>query len=85
MARDLEQITLAYWKVRMAVHHPTYREDMTNEEAFELLRMQDYLRPTDCRLKHSMHEISYDIVEGNTEWREQRRMAGSVSTLPTRK
>lgn len=83
MARDLEAITLAYWTVRTAVHHPE-APDMTTEEAFNLLRKSDRLRPTDWRLSAAMHEISYDIVEGNTEWREQRQGAGSISILRTK-
>lgn len=84
MSRPLEEITQAYWRVRMAVHHPDY-PDMTTEEAFALLRTSDLLRPTDWRLSAAMHEISFDIVEGNTEWREQRKAAGSISILPTNK
>ncbi len=83
MARDLEAITLNYWKVGNAVRHPD-APSMSCEKAFKLLRASDKLRPTDWRLSDLMHVIQFDIVEGNDEWRDKRRVAGSVSTLRTK-
>lgn len=80
MARDLRKITAAYWRVRSAVHHPD-APSLTTGEALQLLSSSDMLRPTDWRLTHLMHEVRYDIVEGNTRWRERRQVAGSISTL----
>ncbi len=81
MARDLEAITLNYWKVSSAVNHPT-APSMSCEKAFKLLALSDKLRPTDWRLSKLMHDIRFDIVEGNSEWREKQRATGSVSILP---
>ena len=82
MARDLEGITLAFWEVRTAVHHPT-APPMSAEQALKKLGLSDYLRPTDHRLSAYMHEVRFDIIEGNSEWRERQQVAGSVSTLHT--
>lgn len=82
MARNLEGITLAFWEVRSAVHHPA-APVMSTEKALNKLCLSDRLRPTDWRLSELMHEVRYDIIEGNSEWRERRRVAGSVSTLLT--
>jgi len=83
MARDLEVITLNYWKVSSAVRHPN-APNMSCEKAFKLLRASDKLRPTDWRLADLMHVVRFDIVEGNAGWREKQRVAGSVSTLRTK-
>lgn len=84
MARDLEGITLAYWEVRSAVYHPE-APPISAEQALKKLGQADFLRPTDWKLDALMHEVRFDIIEGNSEWREQRRVAGSVSILPTKR
>jgi len=83
MARDLEGITLAYWEVRTAVHLPE-APAMTTEKALKKLLLSDKLRPEDWRLSALMHNVRYDIIEGNTEWRDKQLATGSISTLPTK-
>ena len=80
--RRLEQITEDYWKVSGAVRSPT-APDMSTEDALDLLNSDVRLRPEEWRLRDLMHVIRFDIIEGNTKWREQRRVVNSVSTLPT--
>ena len=83
MARNLEAITLAYWEVRTAVHLPD-TSPMSASEANKKLNKMDLLRPTDWRLSALMHEVKFDIIEGNTEWRDKRQVVGSVSMLHTK-
>jgi len=83
MARDLEAITQDYWAVSSAVKHPA-APVMTTSDALRKLNSSDRLRPTDWRLSALMHTIKFDIIEGHSEWRERRQVAGSVSTLPTK-
>ncbi len=83
MARDLEGITKAYWDVRVAVYHPKAPR-MSTEQALKKLGLSDLLRPEDWRLSAVMHEVRYDIIEGNDQWRERQQVAGSISTLRTK-
>ncbi len=80
----LEQITSDYWLVSRIVRDPDAPDDITTEKALNALRSADRLRPEEWRLRELMHVITYDIIEGNTKWREQRQVANSVSTLPTK-
>ena len=83
MPRNLEEITRAYWEVRSAVHHPA-APAMPAGDALKAINKMDFLRPTDWKLSALMHETKYDIIEGNSEWRERRQVAGSVLTLRTK-
>ncbi len=83
MARDLEGITKAFWEVRLAVYHPEASK-MSTEQALKRLGLSDKLRPEDWRLSALMHEVRFDIIEGNSGWREQQQEVGSVSTLRTK-
>jgi hypothetical protein len=80
----LEQITADYWEVSRFLRDPDAPGDITAEKAFKTLSSSDRLRPTEWRLRELVHVITYDIIEGNTEWREQRRVINSVSILPTK-
>jgi len=81
----LEEITADYWEVSKFLRDPDVPGNMTTEESFKLLSSSDRLRPTEWRLMDLMHVITFDIIEGNTEWRpEKQRAIGSVSILPTK-
>ncbi len=83
MARNLEHITQDYWRVSHGLKSPN-APVLTVEKALGALNSSDMLRPTDWRLNELMHTIRFDIIEGNSEWREEQRVAGSLLTLPTR-
>ncbi len=83
MGRNLEQITSDYWEVSTALNTPG-SDPLSAESALKALNSSDTLRPTDWRLAELMHTLRYDIIEGNTGWRERRQAVGSVSTLHTR-
>lgn len=84
MGRNLERITSDYWEVGVALNHPDSAA-LTAEDALGALRSSDMLRPTDWRLMELMHTLRYDIIEGNTGWRETRRTGtNSVSILHTK-
>ncbi len=80
----LEQITADYWNVSITLRHPDAPGALTTADALGALNSSDRLRPEEWRLQDLMHVIRYDIIEGNTKWREQLRVVNSVSTLPTR-
>jgi hypothetical protein len=81
--RRLEEITEAYWAVGTALRHPD-APGLSCEHALALLNKGDKLRPEEWRLRELMHTARFDIIEGNTEWREKQQAIGSISTLPTR-
>lgn len=81
--RRLEQIVEDYWSVSTALRAPD-APDMTTETALHTLNSSDHLRLEEWRLMDLMHVIRFDIIEGNTKWREQRRVVNSVSILPTK-
>ena len=78
-----EQIASDYWGASYSLRDPR-SPAITCQEAFELISSADRLRPEEHRLRELMHVIRYDIIEGNTEWREKQQVVGSVLTLPTR-
>ncbi len=80
----LEQITSDYWLVSRALRAPEAPDTLTTEKALKALNSSDRLRPEEWRLNDLMHIIRYDIIEGNTKWREQRRVVNSVSILHTK-
>ncbi len=81
MGRNLERITSDYWEVGVALNHPD-SDPLSAESALKTLNSSDTLRPTDWRLSELMHTLRYDIIEGNTGWREKQRAIGSASILP---
>jgi len=80
----LEQITCNYWLVSRTLRDPGAPDTITTEQALKALSSSDRLRPEEWRLTDLMHVIRFDIIEGNTTWREQRRVVNSVLILPTR-
>ena len=78
----LEQTTMDYWVVSRAVRDPD-APGLECGDALGMLNSSDRLRPEEWRLADLMHVIRYDIIEGNTKWREQLQVVNSVSTLPT--
>lgn len=68
--KRLEKIISAYWEVGTALRHPD-APSLSTERAFQLLRESDFLRPTEWKLSANMHIIRFDIIEGNTEWRQK--------------
>ena len=83
--KRFEQIAADYWDASYSLRDPE-SEAITCQEAFDLISSADRLRPEEHRLRDLMHVIRYDIIEGNTKWRdnEKQRVVGSVSILPTR-
>ncbi len=79
----LTLITMDYWRVSRAVRDPK-APALECGDALNMLNSSDRLRPEEWRLMDLMHVIRYDIIEGNTKWREQLRVVNSVSILPTR-
>jgi len=85
MARKypLREITLAYWEVASSYRIPT-APALTVKQALDKINSRQLLRPEDWRLHQLMHTIQYDIIEGDSTWREEKQMAGSISILPIR-
>ncbi len=84
--KRLEEIINAYWAVGTALRHPT-AEGMTTSNALGLLNQSDRLNPVadELKLGDEMHTLRYDIIEGNTEWREKRVVQGLASILHMRR
>lgn len=78
-----EQIASDYWATSYSLREPN-SPAITCKDALWIIGSSDRLRPEEHRLRELMHVIRYDIIEGNTEWREKRQVVGSVSILPTR-
>jgi hypothetical protein len=81
--RRLEEITEAYWAVSTALNHPD-APPLSCEDAFKLLNKGDRLRPEEWRLRELIHVVRFDIIEGDTEWREKILKANTASILPMR-
>ena len=78
-----EQIATDYWAVSNSLRDPD-SPAITCQDALGLIGSSDRLRPDEHRLRELMHVIRYDIIEGNTEWREKQQAVGSLLTLPTK-
>ena len=78
-----EQIASDYWDASYSLREPD-SPAITCQKALELIGSSDCLRPEEHRLRDLMHVIRFDIIEGNTEWREKQQAVGSVLILPTR-
>ena len=81
----LEQIVNHYWRVSYELRSPRgakCHEVITTEDAISSVNEMDKLRPEDWRLREHMHVLMYDLIEGNSEWRDKRKETSSVSTLP---
>ena len=76
--KRIEEIVSAYWAVGTALRHPD-APGMSCGDALSLLNQADRIRPgaEEQKLSEDMHELTYDIIEGNTEWREKRRVQNS--------
>lgn len=81
--RRLEKITVDYWGVSYALRHPD-APDITVGDALTQINSSDRLRPEEWRLADLIHVLRFDLIEGNTKWREQPQVANSTSTLPTK-
>lgn len=75
---SLKDITHHYWMVGRACRVPD-APSMSTEEALKRLQSGDFLRPESWRLKDLMHVLKFDIVEGNTKWREQNKRTESAT------
>ncbi len=84
--KRLEEVITAYWVVGTALRHPD-AEPLSTSGAIKLLNQGDRLRldGSEAKLSEEMHTLKYDIIEGNTEWREKRVVHGSASILPMRR
>ena len=82
----LEQAAHDYWLVSREVRSPDegVENGITTEFALKILSSAERLRSEHWRLKEHMHVLRYDIIEGNTKWRNRKREVGSISTLPMR-
>ncbi len=78
-----EQIASDYWAASNSLRDPV-SPAISCKEALDLIGSSDRLRPEEWRLSELMHVIRYDIIEGNTGWREKQRAVGSVLILPTK-
>lgn len=78
MTRRIEQATMDYWDVGHALRHPG-APPITTEKALKKLNSSDRLLPIaeENKLSSLMHTIRYDIIEGNSSWREQARVVNS--------
>ena len=84
--RRMEEIAEAYWAVGTALRHPKAKA-LSVEIALKLLNQGDRLLPTgeEQKLSSEMHTLKYDIIEGNTKWREKHAVRGSALILPMRR
>jgi len=84
--KRLEEIVTAYWAVGTALRHPDAKE-MSTSQAIKLLNQGDRLNlvAEEAVLSGMMHTMKYDIIEGNTEWREKVEARGSALILPIRR
>lgn len=84
--KRMEAIITAYWEVGTALRHPT-APAVSTERALKLLNQSDRLLPNaaEVNLSANMHTLRYDIIEGNTEWREKHVVQGSALILPIRR
>lgn len=82
--RRLEKITTDYWDVSNALRHPEPAIDMAVGDALRQIISSDRLRPDEWRLTDLVHVLRFDLIEGNTKWREQPQVANSTSTPPTK-
>ncbi len=80
----LEQAVSDYWRVSRTLRDPDAPGVITTERALRALNSSDQLRPEEWRLSKLMHVLRYDIIEGNTKWRDRRRVVNSVLILPTK-
>ena len=72
MVKRFETIVGAYWRVGVALRHPT-APGLTVQDALSTLNEDIALRPHEHRLRGEMHTLRYDIIEGNNKWREVKR------------
>ena len=83
--KRLEQITTDYWAVSYAMNSPDADAlVVTTGDALRALNSADRLHPTETKLSAYMHDLRYDIIEGNTEWRSKESLRGSASILRMR-
>lgn len=82
--RRLEQITIDYWEVSNALRHDKPHKELSVGDALTQINSSDRLRPEEWRLADLIHVLRFDLIEGNTKWREQPQVANSTSTLPTK-
>lgn len=81
MKRKLEHITQDYWVVSNALRNPD-NPGMKCGLALTTINSADTLRPEEWRLIELVHVLRYDIIEGNTKWRDSQKVTHSASILP---
>ena len=78
--KRLEEVISAYWNVGVALRHPD-APALACGDTLSLLNQADRLVPIaeEARLAEEMHTLTYDIIEGSTEWRknEKRKVINS--------
>ncbi len=82
--KRLERIAADYWEVSTALRVPN-AVHMSCEDGITKLLSMCQLVPSDRKLECNMHMLLGDIIEGNTEWREQQLKMGSISILHTKR
>ena len=80
----LQDITSNYWGVSNSLRSPDGAQ-LTHEQAFKKLLLADKLRPEEWRLAELMHTLRFDLIEGNTEWRDDEAETGSALILPMKR
>jgi hypothetical protein len=81
--KRLERIVAAYWEVGTALRSPS-APPLACGDALKQLNTSDRLRPEEWKLAEQMHILRYDIIEGNNEWREKRKVQNSTLIQFTR-
>lgn len=81
--KRLEEVISAYWEVGTALRHPE-APPLSASDALDLLRERDRLVPVaeEARLLENMHTLTFDIIEGNTEWRSHETQAVNSQLIP---
>lgn len=80
----LGKMTLHYWEVSKSTRAPVKDTDikMPYDLAFKKLFEAMNTRPEEWRLSDHVHVLRFDLVEGNTKWREREQGTSSIYTLP---
>ena len=68
----LEKVTQGYWNISLCLNAPTYMHPftITTEQALKICNQADKLAITWWRLRALLHDLKYDIIEGDTSWRQ---------------
>lgn len=82
----LEEVTIGYWRVSHALRSgdDLPKAKVTTEAAIKTCKAAEGLPPESWRLKELMHVLKFDIIEGDTKWRQQGKN-GFALILPMKR